>query len=37
LGRARFDAIPNLINRLSVLHETFPIRRLLIGGGRLPD
>lgn len=36
LGRARFDAIPNLINRLAILHEKHPIRRLLLGGGRLP-
>jgi len=36
LGRAGFEAIPSLMNRLRVLNETHPIRRVLLGGGRLP-
>jgi len=37
LGRATFDAIPDLLKRLSLLHERAPIRRVLFGQGRLPD
>jgi tetratricopeptide (TPR) repeat protein len=37
LGRASFDAIPSLMNRLSVLHERRQIQRVLFGYGRLPD
>ena len=37
LGRARFDAIPDLLRRLAVLHDRAPIRRVLLGQGRLPD
>jgi tetratricopeptide (TPR) repeat protein len=37
LGRASFDAIPDLLGRLAVLHERAPIRRVLFGQGRLPD
>ena len=37
LGRASFDAIPALLNRLTVLHERHPIQRVLFGFGRLPD
>lgn len=37
LGRARFDAVPDLLKRLSVLHERVAIERVLFGQGRLPD
>lgn len=37
LGRARYDAIPDLLKRLSLLHERAPIQRVLFGQGRLPD
>jgi hypothetical protein len=37
LGRARFDAIHDLLRRLTVLHERVPIRRVLFGEGRLPE
>jgi tetratricopeptide (TPR) repeat protein len=37
LGRTTMDAIANLLNRLAVLHDRHPIRRVLLGGGRLPD
>lgn len=37
LGRARYEAINALITRLAIVHERHPIRRLLIGDGRLPD
>lgn len=37
LGRARFEAIEALLNRLSVLHDRRPIRRVLFGEGHLPD
>jgi tetratricopeptide (TPR) repeat protein len=36
LGRARFDAIPSLLNALTVLHEKHRIQRALFGQGRLP-
>ncbi len=37
LGRSGYEAIPALLNRLTVLHERAPIRRVLFGYGRLPD
>jgi tetratricopeptide (TPR) repeat protein len=37
LGRASLDAIGALLRRLSVLNETHPIRRVVVGFGRLPD
>jgi hypothetical protein len=37
LGRARFDAITDLLKRLAVLHERVPLRRVLFGEGRLPE
>lgn len=37
LGRARLDAIPDLLRRLAVLHERHPVRRVLFGEGRLPE
>ena len=37
LGRAGFDAIPALLNKLTVLHERAPITRVLFGYGRLPN
>ena len=36
LGRARLEAIDDLIKRLSLLHERSPIRRVIIGRGHLP-
>ncbi len=36
LGRAKFDCIQTLLNRLVVLHDTQPIRRVIFGAGRLP-
>jgi len=35
-GRARFDAIPALIDALTRLHRTHPMTRVLIGRGHLP-
>ncbi|MEZ4321189.1 MAG: tetratricopeptide repeat protein [Myxococcota bacterium] len=35
LGRARYEAIPTLLSRLSVLHDTQPIDRVLFGYARL--
>jgi tetratricopeptide (TPR) repeat protein len=37
LGRAKFDAIPALLRRLSVLHEKRPIQRVVFGQARIPD
>jgi len=37
LGRAKFDAIDDLLKRLTVLHDRFPVKRVLFGQGRLPD
>ena len=37
LGRASFDAIPDLLKRLIVLNDRYPIRRVVFGAGRLPD
>ena len=37
LGRAKFAAIPELLRRLAVLHESVRIRRVVFGEGRLPD
>ena len=37
LGRARFEAIPALLNKLAVLHDRAPIKRVLFGYGRLPE
>lgn len=37
LGRARFEAIQALLSKMSVFHEQQPVRRLLLGAGRLPD
>lgn len=36
LGRARVDAIDDLVRRLSVLHASHPIARVVIGRGYLP-
>jgi len=36
LGRARIDAIHTLMARLVVLHDSFPLDRVLLGNGRLP-
>ncbi len=36
LGRARFEAIPDLLRRLTVLHDTHPIERVLFGYAKLP-
>ena len=36
LGRAKYDCIQALMNRLVVLHDTQPIRRVILGAGRLP-
>ena len=35
LGRARFDAVENLLKRLDVLHTQKPIERVLFGQGKL--
>lgn len=35
LGRAKFDAIGSLIRRLSVVHDRFAIRRVVLGRGRV--
>lgn len=37
LGRARFDAIGDLLARLAKVHATSPIRRVVFGEGRLPE
>lgn len=37
LGRGRYDAIPALLRRLSVLHERHAIQRVVFGYVRLPD
>jgi tetratricopeptide (TPR) repeat protein len=37
LGRASLDAIGALLRRLTVLHDTHAIRRVVFGYGRLPD
>ena len=37
LGRAGYEAIPALLSKLTVLHERFPIQRVLFGYARLPD
>ena len=37
LGRARYEAVPDLLRRLRILHDRHPIERLLLGQGRLPD
>ena len=36
LGRAKMDAIDDLLKRLTILHDRHPIRRVLFGQGRLP-
>jgi len=36
LGRARTEAIDDLLRRLGVLHGSYPIRRVLLGRGFLP-
>lgn len=36
LGRARFEAIEDLMRRIDVLHARHPIERVLLGQGRLP-
>lgn len=36
LGRASFDAIGDLLKRLTVLHDKMAVRRVLFGPGRLP-
>lgn len=35
LGRARFDAIPDLLKRLEIVHTKCPIDRVLFGQGKL--
>ena len=35
LGRARAEAIPDLVRRLVVLHDRHPIERVVLGQGRL--
>ena len=37
LGRAQFSAIPALLNKLAVLHDRAPLKRVLFGYGRLPE
>jgi hypothetical protein len=37
LGRARYEAVLDLLKRLTVLHDRHPISRVLFGQGRLPD
>jgi tetratricopeptide (TPR) repeat protein len=37
LGRAKMEAIHDLLRRLTVLHERVPLRRILFGEGRLPE
>lgn len=37
LGRARFEAIHALLNRLVVLHDSAPLDRVVFGRGRLPE
>ena len=37
LGRAKFAAVPELLRRLAVLHESVRIHRVVFGEGRLPD
>jgi len=36
LGRARFDAVPALLQRLATLHQEHPIAQVVFGQGRLP-
>ncbi|NOY26771.1 MAG: hypothetical protein GXP62_12940, partial [Oligoflexia bacterium] len=36
-GRARMDAIDDLLRRLTVLHDRVPLRAVLIGRGYVPD
>jgi len=36
LGRAKMDAVHDLMRRLTILHDSFPIERVLFGQGRLP-
>lgn len=36
LGRASYQAIEALMGRMAVLHDHHPIRRMLLGRGRLP-
>lgn len=36
LGRARYECIEALLNRLTILHDTHRVSRVLFGGGRLP-
>jgi tetratricopeptide (TPR) repeat protein len=37
LGRAKFDAIPDLLRKLVIAHDRTPIQRVLFGEGRLPE
>lgn len=37
LGRASFEAVPDLLRRLTVLHDRLPIQRVVFGPGRLPN
>lgn len=37
LGRAKWDAIPDLLRKLAVLHDRHPIARVLFGEGRVPE
>lgn len=36
MGRASYESIEALLNRLTILHDTHRISRVLFGGGRLP-
>jgi tetratricopeptide (TPR) repeat protein len=37
LGRARWEAIGDLLRKLTVLHDRHPIQRVLFGEGRVPE
>jgi hypothetical protein len=37
LGRARFSAVEDLLRRLGELHQVLPLRRVLLGDGRVPE
>jgi hypothetical protein len=37
LGRAKWEAIGDLLRKLGVLHDRHPIQRVLFGEGRVPE
>lgn len=37
LGRAKWEAVTDLLRKLAVLHERHPIQRVLFGEGRVPE